>query len=65
MKTKIKKAHLCDYCCSFCGFCGGWHGCRNQALDLIARYFHFYNIQGVDPQELTSLIGELGYWQND
>jgi len=50
-----------DYKCSYCGIdAGGFHGCRAEARHVIERYFSDSEVLDVD--ELTDLIGSLGYY---
>ena len=52
-----------ELACSYCGFIGGFHGCRAQARHTIERYFSDADVLDVD--ELTDLLGALGYWGKD
>ena len=50
-----------DYVCMYCGSsAGGFHGCRPEARHTIERYFSDADVLDVD--ELTNLLGALGYW---
>ena len=50
-----------DYKCSYCGIdAGGFHGCRAEVRHVIERYFSDSDVLDVD--ELTNLIGSLGYY---
>ncbi len=49
-----------EYACEFCGYNGGFHGCRGQARHVIERYLSDHEV--LDVEELTNLIGELGYY---
>ena len=50
-----------------CKYCnrnmGGFHGCRAEARHTIERYLSDSSVLDVD--ELTDLIGNLGYWGKD
>ena len=52
-----------DTTCIYCGYDGGFHGCRGEARHVIERYFSDNEVLDVD--ELTNLIGSLGYYEND
>ena len=52
-----------EYTCIYCGFDGGFHGCRLEARHTIERYLNDSDV--LDADELTNLIGALGYWDND
>jgi hypothetical protein len=53
-----------DYKCTYCGSnAGGFHGCRAEVRHVIERYFSDNEVLDVD--ELTNLIGSLGYYGND
>ena len=55
---------LTDYKCTYCGStAGGFHGCRAEVRHVIERYFSDNEVLDVD--ELTNLIGSLGYYGND
>ena len=50
-----------EYNCSYCGEdLGGFHACRRQARHAIERYLSEAKV--VDVDELTDVIGALGYW---
>ena len=50
-----------EYVCMYCGVDrGGFHGCRSEARHIIERYFSDSDVLDVD--ELTNLLGALGYW---
>ena len=50
-----------EYDCPYCGEdFGGFHGCRPHARHVIERYLSEANV--IDVDELTDLIGALGYW---
>ena len=49
-----------DTACSYCGLDGGLHGCRAEARHTIERYFSDSDV--LDVEELTNLLGALGYW---
>jgi len=46
--------------CIYCGYDGGFHGCRGEVRHVIERYFSDSDVLDVD--ELTNLIGSLGYY---
>jgi hypothetical protein len=48
--------------CIYCGYDGGFHGCRAEVRHVIERYFSDSDVLDVD--ELTNLIGSLGYYGN-
>jgi hypothetical protein len=53
------------YTCSYCfNDYGGFHSCRSEALSVITTYLKAHTLEAADPEELTSLIGNLGYWDN-
>ena len=49
--------------CIYCGYDGGFHGCRAEARHTIERYLS--NADVLDADELTDLIGALGFWGKD
>ena len=50
-----------DYACAYCKEdVGGFHGCRAEVRHVIERYFSDSEVLDVD--ELTNLIGALGYY---
>ena len=49
-----------EYMCSWCGYDGGFHSCRAAARHAIERYLSDHEVLDVD--ELTDVIGQLGYW---
>ena len=49
--------------CNYCGYDGGFHSCRGAARHVIERYLSDTDVLDVD--ELTDLIGALGYWGKD
>jgi hypothetical protein len=51
------------YACIYCGYDGGFHGCRLEAKHTIERYLCDADV--LDADELTNLIGALGYWHVD
>ena len=52
-----------DTACIYCGYDGGFHSCRAAARHVIERYLSDADVLDVD--ELTDLIGSLGYWGKD
>jgi len=52
---------MSSYECEFCGFDGGFHGCREQVKTIIANYFTVTKV--LDADELADLIGSCGYYQ--
>ena len=51
------------YLCIYCGYDGGFHGCRAEARHTIEFYLNNANVLNAD--ELTDLIGALGFWGKD
>ena len=49
--------------CIYCAYDGGFHGCRGAARHVIERYLSDADV--IDVDELTDLIGALGYYDKD